>query len=102
MRHTFPELPSRAAATLLNTTDAVDLKRMAQTQRLPLSLKSRAREAAFEARTNHAYEGFQDGAQWVAQTESLVLNALRIHTDTFAQLRVEVREGNDAGPCVAV
>ena len=98
MRHTFPELPSRAAATLLNTTDAADLKRMTQTQRLPLSLKSRAREAAFEARTNHAYEGFQDGAQWVAQTESLVLNALRIHTDTFAQLRVEVREGNDAGP----
>lgn len=98
MRHTFPELPSRAAATLLNTTDAADLKRMTQTQRLPLSLKSRAREAAFEARTNHAYEGFQDGAQWVAQTESLVLNALRIHTDTFAQLRIEVREGNDAGP----
>ncbi|PMZ30447.1 hypothetical protein C1X25_36530, partial [Pseudomonas sp. GW247-3R2A] len=24
--------------------------------------------------------------------------ALRIHTDTFAQLRIEVREGNDAGP----
>jgi hypothetical protein len=98
MRQTFPELPSRAAATLLNSADTADLKRMTQTQHLPLNLKSRAREAAFEARTNHAYEGFHDGAQWVAETESLVLNALRIHTDTFAQLRIEVREGNDAGP----
>jgi len=98
IRQTFPELPSRAAETLLNSADAADLKRMSQTQQLPLSLKSRAREAAFEARTNHAYEGFHDGAQWVAETESLVLNALRIHTDTFAQLRIEVREGNDAGP----
>ncbi|MNF47362.1 putative E3 ubiquitin-protein ligase ipaH7.8 [compost metagenome] len=98
IRQTFPELPTRAAQTLLNSSDAADLTRMTQERRLPLSLKSRAREAAFEARTNHAYEGFHDGAQWVAQTESLVLNALRIHTDTFAQLRIEVREGNDAGP----
>lgn len=97
LRHSYPELPSHAAATLLSSADATDLKRMTQEQRLPLSLKSRAREAAFEARTNHAYEGFHDGAQWVAETESLVLNALRIHTDTFAQLRIEVREGSDAG-----
>ncbi|MFJ7282831.1 NEL-type E3 ubiquitin ligase domain-containing protein [Pseudomonas sp. NPDC099000] len=98
IRQTFPELPSRAAESLLNSADAADLRRMTQTQQLPLSLKSRAREAAFEARTNHAYEGFHDDAQWVADTENLVLNALRIHTDTFAQLRIEVREGNDAGP----
>ncbi|WP_429539357.1 NEL-type E3 ubiquitin ligase domain-containing protein [Pseudomonas fluorescens] len=98
IRQAFPELPTRAAKTLLNSSEGADLKRMTQEQRLPLSLKSRAREAAFEARTNHAYEGFHDGAQWVPETESLVLNALRIHTDTFAQLRIEVREGSDAGP----
>ncbi|MVV52140.1 hypothetical protein EJA72_28455 [Pseudomonas sp. PB120] len=98
IRQTFPELPTRAAQTLLDSADAADLTRVTQEQRLPLSLKSRAREAAFEARTNHAYEGFHDGAQWVAETESLILNALRVHTDTFAQLRIEVREGSDAGP----
>ena len=98
IRQTFPELPTRAAQELLNSSDASDLTRMTQEQRLPLSLKIRAREAAFEARTNHAYEGFHDDAQWVAETESLILNALRIHTDTFEQLRIEVREGNDAGP----
>ncbi|POA26906.1 MULTISPECIES: NEL-type E3 ubiquitin ligase domain-containing protein [unclassified Pseudomonas] len=98
IRQAFPELPSRAAQTLLNSSEGADLVRMTQEQRLPLSLKIRAREAAFEARTNHAYEGFHDGAQWVPETESLVLNALRIHTDTFAQLRIEVREGGDAGP----
>jgi hypothetical protein len=93
IRQTYPELPSRAARTLLDTAEPGERARLVREQRLPLSLKSRAREAAFEARANHAYEGFHDGAQWSAQTESLVLNALRIHTDTFAQLRIEVREG---------
>ena len=97
IRQTYPELPSRAARTLLDTAEPGDRARLTREQRLPLSLKSRAREAAFEARANHAYEGFHDGAQWSAQTESLVLNALRIHTDTFAQLRIEVREGATDG-----
>jgi hypothetical protein len=98
LRQFFPELPARAAKTLLSNADSADLKRLTQEQRLPLSIKSRAREAAFEARANHAYEGFHEGARWVPETERLVLNALRIHTDTFAELRIEVREGRDDGP----
>ncbi|WP_448111546.1 NEL-type E3 ubiquitin ligase domain-containing protein [Pseudomonas lini] len=98
LRKAFPELPARAAETLLGSADNADLERMTREQHLPLSIKSRAREAAFEARTNHAYAGFQDGAQWVPETENLILNALRIHTDTFSELRIEVREGSDAGP----
>ncbi|WP_336299057.1 dermonecrotic toxin domain-containing protein [Pseudomonas sp. WJP1] len=97
IRQTYPELPSSAASILLDTAEPGERTRLTQEQRLPLSLKTRAREAAFEARTNHAYEGFHDGAQWSVQTESLALNALRIHTDTFAQLRIEVREGATDG-----
>jgi hypothetical protein len=98
VRHEFAQLPSRAVKTLLSRADSPDLKRMGQEQRLPLSIKIRAREADFEVRANHAYEGFYDDAQWVPETESLVLNALRIHSDTFNELRIEVREGSDAGP----
>ncbi|ANI58632.1 NEL-type E3 ubiquitin ligase domain-containing protein [Pseudomonas sp. GR 6-02] len=98
VRHEFAQLPSRAVKTLLSRADSPDLKRMGQEQRLPLNIKIRAREADFEVRANHAYEGFYDDAQWVPETESLVLNALRIHSDTFNELRIEVREGSDAGP----
>ncbi|MGL6247101.1 NEL-type E3 ubiquitin ligase domain-containing protein [Pseudomonas sp.] len=97
IRRDYPELPARAAKALLASTDAAELERLNQEQRLPLSLKSRAREAAFEARANHAYEGFHDDTQWMPETERLVLNALRIHTDAFARLRIEVRQGSDAG-----
>ncbi|MHC8317992.1 NEL-type E3 ubiquitin ligase domain-containing protein [Pseudomonas sp. LB3P31] len=97
IRQAFPELSSRTAKTLLDTAGPGELVRLTTEQRLPLALKSRAREAAFEVRANHAYEGFHDGAQWSAQTESLVLNSLRIHTDTFAHLRIEVRQGANDG-----
>ncbi|MGE8483807.1 MAG: NEL-type E3 ubiquitin ligase domain-containing protein [Pseudomonas sp.] len=98
VRHEFAQLPSRVVKTLLSRADSPDLKRMEQEQRLPLNIKIRAREADFEVRANHAYEGFYDDAQWVPETESLVLNALRIHSDTFNELRIEVREGSDVGP----
>lgn len=98
LRQAFPELPDRAAEMLLGSAEHTDLERMAQERRLPLSIKSRAREAAFEARANHAYAGFDDGAQWVPETENLILNALRIHTGIFSKLRIEVRESFEAGP----
>ncbi|MHC8337753.1 NEL-type E3 ubiquitin ligase domain-containing protein [Pseudomonas sp. HLT2-19-2] len=98
IRGAYPELPTRAAKTLLNRAEGADLERMAQERQLPLSIKVRAREAAFEARTNHAYAGFEDAGQWMPETERLMLNALRIHTDTFHGLRIEVRDASDIGP----
>ena len=98
VRDTFPELPSRAAQTLLGHASAAELERMTQEQRLPLRLKNQAREWAFEARTSHAYEGFYDDALLNADTERLALNTLRIYTDAFDDLRIEVREGTLDGP----
>ncbi|MGV8888685.1 MAG: NEL-type E3 ubiquitin ligase domain-containing protein [Pseudomonas sp.] len=98
IREVFPELPTRAVTTLLSNAEGADLERMAQEHWLPLSIKSRAREAAFEARTNHAYAGFEDAVQWVPETENLILNALRLHSDTFHELRIEVRDASDIGP----
>ncbi|UVM34117.1 hypothetical protein LOY36_05225 [Pseudomonas sp. B21-019] len=98
LRDVAPELPTRAATVLLNKAGSAELERMARDQRLPLDLKNQAREAAFETRANHAYEGFTDAARWVPETERLVLNALRIHTDAFGDLRIDIRQGSDIGP----
>ncbi|QUW65935.1 hypothetical protein KFQ04_27680 [Pseudomonas synxantha] len=61
-------------------------------KRLPLRLKHQARELQFEARTTHAYEGFYPGNAPTPDTERLLLNALRIHSDAFANLRLSIRE----------
>lgn len=98
LREVAPELPSRAATVLLNNASGAELKRMTWDKRLPLDLKNQAREAAFEARANHAYEGFTDDVRWGPETERLVLNALRIHTDALGDLRIDVRQGTDIGP----
>ncbi|MNO52516.1 putative E3 ubiquitin-protein ligase ipaH7.8 [compost metagenome] len=92
-----PTLPRSAAQKLLGQAGQADLTRMKQEQRVPLDLKSQAREAAFEARASHAYEGFHDDALLTPDTESLALNALRIHSDTFSDLRVEVRDATFDG-----
>ncbi|MGG7557491.1 NEL-type E3 ubiquitin ligase domain-containing protein [Pseudomonas sp. ES3] len=98
LRDMAPELPTRAATVLLNSASGAELERMTQDKRLPLNLKNQAREAAFETRANHAYEGFTDEARWAPETERLVLNALRIHTDVFGDLRIDVRQGTNIGP----
>ncbi|VVN70487.1 NEL-type E3 ubiquitin ligase domain-containing protein [Pseudomonas fluorescens] len=98
LQRTFPELPSDVAEQLLSSASNSERGRMNQEQRLPLRLKTLAREAAFEARTSHAYEGFHDEAYLVPDAERLALNSLRIHTDTFNDLRIEVREGSPEGP----
>ena len=98
LRQTVPELPARTAETLLGEARGAELERLSKEQRVPLRLKTLAREAAFEARISHAYEGFYDDAQWGPDTERLVLNTLRLHSDTFAGLRIEVHEGSFDGP----
>ena len=98
LRQTVSELPARTAETLLGDARGSELERLAKEQRLPLRVKNLAREAGFEARISHAYEGFYDDARWGPDTERLVLNTLRLHSDTFAELRIEVREGSFDGP----
>ncbi len=98
LAQSVPELPKSAAEKLLGHASRADLERMKQEQRLPLDLKTQAREFAFEARASHAYEGLYGDAWLTPDTERLALNALRIHTDTFNDLRTEVRDGTFDGP----
>lgn len=98
VRKSFPELPLPLSEKLLAQASADELQRTLSEQRLPLRLKNQARELDFEARASRAYDGFYRNDPLSADTERLALGALRLHTDAFADLRIEVREGTFDGP----
>ncbi|WP_085699755.1 NEL-type E3 ubiquitin ligase domain-containing protein [Pseudomonas sp. B26(2017)] len=95
-RH-FPPLSARIAESLTNEATADEHGIMSEQQHIPLRLKSQARETAFEVLATRANEGLHDPAWLVPDTERLTLGALRIYTDTFSDLRIEVREGTHDG-----
>ncbi|WP_434709638.1 hypothetical protein J3P75_06050 [Pseudomonas sp. R1-1] len=98
VRKTFPELPVPLGEQLLGQASTAEMQRTLNEQRLPLRLKNQAREMDFEARSSRAYEGFYRDHQLSADSERLALGTLRLHTDTFADLRIEVRDGTFDGP----
>lgn len=94
----YPELPADIAETLLGDAAKAELDTLAQEQRIPLRLKALARECAFETRAARACEGFYENARITPDTERLALNVLRLNSDTFNDLRIEVRDGAYDGP----
>lgn len=82
---------------ILNQARPAEVQLMNDEKRLPLRLKYQARELQFEAQTTHAYEGFYPGNAPTPDTERLLLNALRIHSDAFANLRLSIREQVPSG-----
>ncbi len=97
VKQTFPDLPLPLAEKLLTQAKADELQRIADEKRLPLRLKVQARELDFEACAARAYEGFYRDDLMTADTERLALNTLKINTDSFADLRIEVRDGTHDG-----
>ncbi|AXJ06717.1 hypothetical protein CFN16_22070 [Pseudomonas fluorescens] len=95
-RH-FSPLSARLAESLANKATADEHGIMSGQQHIPLRLKIQAREIAFEVLATRANEGLHDPAWLVPDTERLTLGALRIYTDTFSDLRIEVREGTHDG-----
>jgi hypothetical protein len=98
VQQTFPQMPLTLAEKLLTQASPAEVQRIVDDNRLPLRIKAQARELNFEASTARAYEGFYRDDSVVPDTERLALNALKVHTDTFADLRIEVRDGVHDGP----
>jgi hypothetical protein len=98
VRRTFPELPLPLAEKLVAQASPAELQRIADENRLPLRLKTQARELNFEATAVRAYDGFYRDESMTADTERLALNTLRVQTGTFGDLRIEVRDGSYDGP----
>ena len=97
LRQSFPDIPLTVAQTVLADATADERTIMAEENRLPLRVKTQAREMNFEAGTARAYDGFYRPEQTIPDTERLALNTLRLNTDTFSDLRIEVRDGTDDG-----
>lgn len=98
LQQQWPDLPTDIAETLLASAGKAELDALTQQQRIPLRLKSLARECAFETRAARASEGFYQNARITADTERLALNVLRLNSDAFNGLRIEVRDGTFDGP----
>ncbi|MFJ2486034.1 dermonecrotic toxin domain-containing protein [Pseudomonas sp. NPDC087639] len=98
VQQTFPEMPLTLAEKLLTGAKPAEMQRIVDENRLPLRIKAQARELNFEASAARAYEGFYRDESVLPDTERLALNTLKIHTDTFADLRIEVLDGVHDGP----
>ncbi|MHC8304446.1 NEL-type E3 ubiquitin ligase domain-containing protein [Pseudomonas sp. PB3P13] len=98
LQRQFPELPARVAQTLVDKATPVERSVMTEKNHLPLRVKNQARESAFELRAARAWEGFHEPRLMGPDTEQLTLNALKLHTDTYENLRIEVRDGTHDGP----
>ncbi|MBV4477101.1 hypothetical protein KVQ74_23220 [Pseudomonas sp. COW3] len=97
LQQQYPPLPAPLAETLVEQASADEHKVMDEEQRIPLRLKNQAREIAFEVMTTRANEGLYEPELLTADTERLALNALKFHTDTYENLRIELRNGHPAG-----
>ncbi|SUD33168.1 leucine-rich repeat-containing protein [Pseudomonas fluorescens] len=97
LRTQYPELPLSIAQRLISHTRGRHLKVMNEDKRLPLDVKNQAQELDFEVSSTRMFEQIYQGQHLMAQTESLALNTLRIHTDALANLRIEIRDRTPAG-----
>ncbi|MGF6136825.1 NEL-type E3 ubiquitin ligase domain-containing protein [Pseudomonas laurylsulfatiphila] len=93
----FPDLPGTVAEKILANASAKERQQIKQNKRLPLRLKNQARELQFETQSARAAHGLYDDALSNIDTERLVLGTLRINSDTFGDLRIEIREGTFDG-----
>ncbi|PTT94898.1 hypothetical protein DBR45_50085, partial [Pseudomonas sp. HMWF031] len=93
----FPELPATVAEQIIEGASASEDRHITEKKRLPLRLKTQARELQFETRAVRAAQGLYPSASITPDTERLVLGTLRFHTDTFGDLRLEIRQGTFDG-----
>lgn len=98
LKRTFPDMPLTLAEKVLTQAKPAELQRIADERRLPLRIKTLAREVNFEASTARAYDGFYHDEMRVPNTERLALRTLALHTESLNDLRIEVRDGVFDGP----
>jgi hypothetical protein len=89
----FPELPARVMENIMAGATPSEHQYISRKLRLPLRLKTQARELQFEVQSVRAAQGLYNDALSNIDTERLTLGALRINTDTFGNLRLEIRQG---------
>ncbi|VVN17861.1 dermonecrotic toxin domain-containing protein [Pseudomonas fluorescens] len=87
----FPELPAQVVENIMAGATPSEHQHIKQKLRLPLRLKTQARELQFEVQSVRAAQGLYLDTLSNIDTERLALGALRLNTDMFGDLRIEVR-----------
>lgn len=105
LRQHVPGLGSHTAKTLLEHIGEPDLQRL-DPSHPSLALLEQARELALAERSTLAFEGLYHSARITPDTEQMLLNALKLHTDSFANVRLEIRDAlgtlrSSVGPATA-
>jgi hypothetical protein len=100
VRGLFPEIPAKGIENLLAKASPAERKILEDEARLPIRLKRIAQELALETRTARGYEGFYRDSLISVDTERLTLNALRIHSDVLADVRLEIRRDRFDGELI--
>lgn len=98
LQRAFPDLPLTLTEKLLAKATPGEITRIADDRQVPLRIKNLARELNFEALSSRAYDGFYHDELMTADTEKLALNTLKFYSDSFGDLRVEVRDYAHDGP----
>jgi hypothetical protein len=88
-----PELPSNIVEKIMAGATRSERQQIAEQKHLPLRLKTQARELQFEVQSVRAAQGLYNDALANIDTERLVLGTVRTHTNTFGDLRIEIRQG---------
>ncbi|WP_095058645.1 dermonecrotic toxin domain-containing protein [Pseudomonas sp. Irchel s3f7] len=88
-----PELPSNIVEKIMAGATRSERQQIEEQEHLPLRLKTQARELQFEVQSVRAAQGLYNEALANIDTERLVLGTVRTHTNTFGDLRIEIRQG---------
>ncbi|PVZ55860.1 hypothetical protein C9422_20550 [Pseudomonas sp. B1(2018)] len=89
----FPELPAQVVENIMAGATPSEHQYIERKLRLPLRLKTQARELQFEVQSVRAAQGLYLDTLSNIDTERLALGALRLNTDMFGDLRIEIRQG---------
>ncbi len=88
-----PQLTSVLAERVITQARPMELQQIALRRRLPLRLRTLAREVQFELQSVRAAQGLQLETLSNVDSERLILGTLRHYSDTFGALRIEIRDG---------
>ncbi|MFF7066367.1 NEL-type E3 ubiquitin ligase domain-containing protein [Pseudomonas sp. NPDC008258] len=102
VRRDFPSLPSAYAAALVEDVSEAQRDLAVLEQRLPMNLATHARALLQQVRLSHALEGLYLGSGYSDQTGELVLAMLPRLPHWPRGLNLELRQGTEYGPRLAV
>lgn len=92
LQRDFAQLPHSVARQLIEQASREELRFIEQKSRLPLRLRTQAREALREVRIARSYEGLYLDAVAGADTERLALHSVAALPGWADNVRIEVRE----------